>query len=85
MQNDENRLNVLLVQYCPSFKDIDASIKKLEQLLSKFNKSHLIDIIVLPEMALTGYNFDCKEEIKDCLEEYNKGKTYEFCANLSRR
>jgi protein N-terminal amidase len=36
-------------------------------------------------MALTGYIFDNKEDIAPFLEEYNKGLTYDFCSNLSKK
>ena len=85
MNDKDNILNIILIQYYPAFNKIDDNIQKLEKLLEKYNRSDVVDIIVFPEMALTGYNFDNLDEIKDCFEDYNKGKTYDFCSKLSTK
>lgn len=40
----------------------------------RYNKNDKIDILMLPEMALTGYTFKDRDDIKDCCEESGKGK-----------
>ena len=82
---DEHSLNVVVVQYYPEFNKIDENIKKLEIMLEKYKRSHLIDLIVFPEMALTGYVFDSLNEIQNSLEEYNNGKTFDFCSKISKK
>jgi len=85
MMVQDHNLNVLLIQYHPSFNKFDENIKKVEKLIQKYQRSHLIDIIVFPEMAFTGYNFESIDEIKDCFEEFDNGKTFDFCSNLSKK
>lgn len=43
-----------------------------------------LDLLVLPEMALTGYTFKTAEEIAPFLEPQN-GATYALAAELARR
>jgi protein N-terminal amidase len=81
----ESEFKVILVQFCPTPRDIKANITKVEKLLSKYNEDDKIDVIVLPEMALTGYIFDNVDDIKPCLEEYNKGLTFDFCSSIAKR
>ncbi len=75
----------LLIQYCPIPRDIESNMKKIESLLSKYTDNNKIDIVVFPEMTLTGYIFDNIEDIKPYLEEYNKGKTFEFCSKIAKK
>ena len=53
-----SKVNVLLVQYNPKFKDVESNIETLEKLLSKYLEKDKIDIIIFPEMALSGYIFE---------------------------
>ncbi len=82
---ENNKLNVVIVQILPKYKDIQANIDKITSLLSKYSEKDKIDIVLFPEMALTGYVFDNKDDIYDLLEEYNKGKTYDFCVEIANR
>ena len=38
-----------------------------------------IDLLILPELVFTGYDFDNKEDIKPFLEVAGKGPTFEWC------
>lgn len=78
-------LNVILIQFTPTPRDLNANISKIENILSKYKKEDKIDIILFPEMALTGYIFDNKEDISLYLEEYNNGQTFDFCSKLSKK
>ena len=79
------KINVLLVQYYPKFKDIESNIATLTKYFSNFKKEDNIDIIVFPEMALTGYIFDDLSDIKPYLSYYNKGIQYDFASNLAKK
>jgi protein N-terminal amidase len=83
MLKNGSECNVLLIQYCPIPRDVKANINKLEKMLDGYGDQDKIDIVVLPEMALTGYIFDHVEDVRPYLEEYNKGLTYEFCAKIA--
>ena len=83
--NTDHKLNVLLIQYLPLHKQKEENIKTLTKLLSKYDKSHNLDLIIFPEMALTGYVFTDIMDIYPLLEEYNTGATYNFCSALAKR
>jgi protein N-terminal amidase len=78
-------LNTVMIQYSPINRNIDQNIKKIDTLLDKYTEEDKIDILLFPEMALTGYIFDNKDDVLPYLEEYNKGKTFEFCSSLAKR
>jgi protein N-terminal amidase len=85
MFKNESEFNVVLVQYCPIPRDVEANIKKINKLLDKYSEKDQIDVVVLPEMALTGYIFDSVVDVKPYLEEYNKGQTFEFCKKIATK
>ena len=78
-------LNAILIQYHPIPRDISGNISKIEDLLKNYTKEDNIDIILFPEMALTGYIFDSKLDVQPFLEEYNSGRTFDFCSTLSKK
>jgi protein N-terminal amidase len=78
-------LNSILIQYHPFPRDISGNISKIEDLLNNYTKEDHIDIILFPEMALTGYIFDSKLDVEPFLEEYNSGRTFDFCSALSKK
>lgn len=85
MNKSNNQVNVLLVQYNPQFKKISQNIEYLTKLLSKYSKEDKIDIIVFPEMTLSGYIFDSAEDILPYTSYNDSGETYDFCTSLAKR
>ena len=79
------KIKVLLVQYNPKFKDVESNIATLEKLLSQYTKKSKIDIIVFPEMALSGYIFEDLKDIEPTLSYFDKGIQYDFASNLAKR
>ena len=47
------------VQFAPTFGDIEANMAKIESLLADNRDA---DLLVLPELASTGYRFDSRDE-----------------------
>ena len=84
-ENQKKLVKVLCVQFEPKFKDIKENISHLEQMLQNYSEKDEIDIIVFPEMSLSGYIFDNLEDIKPYASLYNQGEQYEFISNLSKR
>ena len=78
-------LKVLLVQYNPKFKDVESNIATLEKLLSVYSKNSKIDIILFPEMALSGYIFEDLKDIEPTLSYFDKGIQYDFASKLAKR
>ena len=80
-----NTVKVLCVQFEPKYKDIKSNIAHLEQMLSKYSEQDGIDIIVFPEMSLSGYIFDNPQDIKPYTSLYNQGEQFEFISKISKR
>jgi protein N-terminal amidase len=59
----------------------EENIERMKKSLDSFKKEENFDIIMMPEMAFTGYNFKSKEEIKPFLEKSGEGKTFEFLSS----
>ena len=53
-------LKCLIGQVDSKFQDIDSNIEKLTSSLGRYTDKDQFDVILLPEMALTGYNFKSK-------------------------
>jgi protein N-terminal amidase len=83
--NTKNHIKVLCIQFEPKYKDVKSNISHLEQMLSKYSEKDDIDIIIFPEMALSGYIFDNAQDIQPYMSLYNQGEQYEFVSNLSKR
>ncbi len=67
-------------QFSPKFLDPEANRSYLEQVLSSCNA----DILVLPELAVTGYLFTSKNELEACAESVD-GPTSSMFQELSRK
>ncbi|KAK6461744.1 carbon-nitrogen hydrolase [Scheffersomyces coipomensis] len=85
------KLKVACLQYNPRIGQIESNIVKVKQLLSKaIKRDHLdeksIDMIVLPELAITGYNFKNKQEIESSLNNLDalSGQSIKFGQELSQ-
>lgn len=72
-------MKVALVQNHPHFKSVDESIRRADHLFSRVDENELnsVDLIVFPELALTGYCFDDKDDINlfcDLISSKDVGK-----------
>lgn len=56
----------------------------VNQLESKINGKP-VDLVVLPELAVTGYNFDSKSHIKPYLETVEKGPAFSLGQEISKK
>mmetsp|Transcript_38054 Transcript_38054/g.36430 ORF Transcript_38054/g.36430 Transcript_38054/m.36430 type:complete len:81 (-) Transcript_38054:620-862(-) len=77
--NQSLNVKIMCLQIYPAHKNIEKSMLKADQLLEEFDAKDNIDILILPEMAFTGYKFTDKEDIKPWLEEAGKGVTFQWC------
>ncbi|CAG9320970.1 unnamed protein product [Blepharisma stoltei] len=76
-------VSVLCVQFCPVYKDPQASMEKVSSMLANFINA---DIVVLPEMAFPGYTFDDIEDIRPYLELPNSEyPTFRWCRDQAQR
>ncbi|GAB4269291.1 MAG: nitrilase [Candidatus Rifleibacteriota bacterium] len=69
------------VQYAPIFGEPE---KNLEKLLSLLNETPSADLLVLPELCNSGYNFSSKEQALSLAEEASDSRfvaaLHDFCA-----
>ncbi|PRP77264.1 hydrolase, carbon-nitrogen family protein [Planoprotostelium fungivorum] len=73
-------LNLLLKR--DSMLSVQENMDKALQLLrSSIRRGH-IDLIVLPELAFTGYLFDDKDDIRELMES-NDGPTFQWCTRVA--
>ena len=65
-------MKIALIQFAPVFGNLKANIESLKHLLYKAKDA---DLVVLPELANTGYNFESREEAS-LLSETTKGSVF---------
>jgi len=58
------------IQFCPAFCDRGESIRRLDPLLDSCRGA---DLIVLPELSNSGYNFKSRDEAMQCAEPVDSG------------
>ena len=85
MKNFQQTVKVICVQYEPKYKNIKANIKQLEEMFQGYSEKDEIDIVVFPEMTLSGYVFDDLNDIKPYTSYYDKGEQFEFISNLAKK
>ncbi|MHC4628266.1 MAG: nitrilase-related carbon-nitrogen hydrolase, partial [Planctomycetota bacterium] len=75
-------MKISYIQFSPVLGDPEASMAMIESLLGRCEGA---DIVVLPELAKAGYNFESKEQAWDTSEEIGKGPFVESLVSESDR
>ncbi|CDH49785.1 carbon-nitrogen hydrolase [Lichtheimia corymbifera JMRC:FSU:9682] len=65
-------MKIACCQFNPTLAETDANMARADDLLERYGPGD-IDILVLPEMAFTGYVFESSEEIEPYLEDEETG------------
>ncbi|KAI0552176.1 carbon-nitrogen hydrolase [Xylaria curta] len=65
-------MRVGCLQFAPQVGDIDDNLNRADAVLNKANPENL-DLLVLPELAFTGYNFKSLQQISPFLESRGSG------------
>ncbi|KAI1505624.1 hypothetical protein F5X99DRAFT_428743 [Biscogniauxia marginata] len=65
-------MRIACLQFAPQVGDIDNNLNRADAVLSKANPEDL-DLLVLPELAFTGYNFKSLQQISPFLEPQGSG------------
>ena len=60
-----------LIQYDATLGQVDSNIARVDELIAGHHAPFYPDILILPEMAFTGYVFSSREEIEPFLESPN--------------
>ena len=83
MYKSSRTLRVALCQYNVQFKNVQHNRNRVEELL-KNTQPNGFDVLVFPEMSLTGYMFEDKQDVFPFCEEQGKGEYFDFCLNLAK-
>jgi predicted amidohydrolase len=74
-------ITIGIIQFAPVLGSPDQTIHKLEKL---FRKIKSFDLIVLPELANSGYNFTSKDEAFALAEEIGKSQYLDFLQSICK-
>lgn len=74
-------MKVSVLQYQPKLLDVDANLSRMENML----KGHETDLLVLPELATSGYLFGSSEEVFAVAETVPEGKSYKMFSALATK
>lgn len=82
------KFTIALIQNNPIIGQIETNVTRIRQLVnqleSKINGKP-VDLVVLPELAVTGYNFEDKSHIKPYLETAEQGPAFSLGREISKR
>jgi len=70
------------IQFQPELYDIQQNIQKIDGLI---DQAKAADLIVLPELASTGYNFKDYDSAKNCAENIHKSAFVEFLISKAKQ
>lgn len=76
-------LRIAVLQINPRLGAVSANIERANRLLNQFTKP--IDLLVLPEFALTGYNFANQKELEPYLEPTTSGVSTQWASSISQK
>ncbi|KAK4679289.1 hypothetical protein QC764_202890 [Podospora pseudoanserina] len=68
-------MKIACLQFAPQVGDVDNNLNRADAVLNKARTGDLddLDLLVLPELAFTGYNFKSLQHISPCLERRDSG------------
>ena len=73
------KLKIACVQINPKIGHVESNIKKIQQILGKL---HGVDLVMLPEFAITGYNFPDRKAIEPYLEFTTSGRSTQLAKEI---
>ncbi|MHC4698240.1 MAG: nitrilase-related carbon-nitrogen hydrolase [Planctomycetota bacterium] len=75
-------MKIGFVQFAPQLGDVDATIRLLDTLCKEFEPA---DLVVLPELSNSGYNFASIEHARSTAEDARDGAFVQYLLSLSER
>ncbi|TMW67674.1 hypothetical protein Poli38472_011294 [Pythium oligandrum] len=72
-------MRVVIVQYDPQLGQVDRNLKHVTEMIAPVSSEDKVDILMLSEMAFTGYVFTTKSEVEEVAEVAGEGKTFKWC------
>ncbi|NVM31185.1 MAG: acyltransferase [Candidatus Helarchaeota archaeon] len=76
-------LRISAIQFNPKFLDLNENRKKLKQLIESAISDHESELIVLPELAFSGYNFENMDQVRMTAEEIPNSESCKLLEKLS--
>ncbi|KAI8461595.1 carbon-nitrogen hydrolase [Phakopsora pachyrhizi] len=73
-----------LLQLDPVFKSPEESIKQANELIASLSEGE-IDLLILPELAFTGYNFKSYEDIEEFVESEVDGLSTSWAKSTAKK
>lgn len=78
-------MHIAILQFNPTLGAVSFNINHADALLRSINPSQQLDLLVLPELAFSGYNFSSLEAIEPYLEPTTAGTTTEWASSTAKR
>jgi predicted amidohydrolase len=75
-------MKLACIQFEPAFLDRDETIRRLDPWLDEAAGAGGVDLVVLPELCNSGYDFGSRDEASSCAERADDGP---FLAHLAKR
>ena len=76
-------MRIGFIQMEPKLLDLNANLSKAEKLLKEAAKQDA-QLVVLPELFDTGYNFESKEEVESIAQQIPDGETTQFLIDQAK-
>jgi len=75
-------MKIGFIQFSPKLDDMDANIKKISIFADQFKEA---DLLVLPELCNSGYNFKSSEQAYDTSEEIEKSEFIDCLKSICKQ
>ncbi len=78
-------INVSAIQFNPRFLDLKQNRTKIKSLIEQAVTKHKTQLIVLPELAFSGYNFENLKQVRETAEEIPTSESCQLLNDLSMK
>ena len=78
------RMRIAILQTSPSLGAVQQNIARATSLLTNVPREPSLDLIILPELAFTGYNFQTPEQIRPFVETRMESPSREWAKHVAK-
>lgn len=78
-------MKIACLQFNPAIGAVEENIKQADTIIGKAHIPDSLDLLVLPELAFTGYNFPDLKAIEPYLEPTTSGRTTQWALATAKR